>query len=516
MTPRTGRLSDQSEPAQGDASSNTLDAAASPVADADGNAADGNAAEQLVDDPQGTLLWASPTAGAPLSLAYMPAGVQCLVHLRPALVAAHPEGEKVLAALGPWGQDAAARLKELTTADFAEVESVLVGVVPNKAAELDASLRVTLRAPWTAAELAQRLPSGRDAIHAEQPYRVVGDRAYFLPQADARTLVVCPAELAAELIDSAGEAPPATRDLERLVEHSDDGRAATVIVAPKFLHASGSRLLADDAAPLRDALQLLVANDATAVAISAHWDDNFFLELLAVPALNVPPRTLAVKLRKRIEATPDQVEEQILAAPWHPYGRKVLARFPAMLRKLAGYSRHGDEDQLALVRAYLPPIAGHNLLMGAELLLTQPQGDQANVAAAPAPAPAATLEERLAKPTSLVFTKESLQRALELLAADIGVEIRIAGGDLQVDGITKNQSLGLELRDQPAADILLEILRRANPDRTATGPADPKQNLVYVIEPAAADGPGRITVTTRAAVEKRGGPLPAVFVGAPP
>ena len=49
--------------------------------------------------------------------------------------------------------------------------------------------------------------------------------------------------------------------------------------------------------------------------------------------------------------------------------------------------------------------------------------------------------------------------------------------------MTQNQTLALELRDKPAGEILVEILRRANPDRTATGPADPRQKLVYVVEP---------------------------------
>jgi hypothetical protein len=434
--------------------------------------------------------------------------------VRPALIAAHPEGEKVIAALGPWGRRALARLRELAGAELAELDAVLVGVVPNAESALDLCLRAELKSPWDAAQLERRFPDGRESAHGGQAFRTIGDRAVYLADG-GRVLVNAPAALVPALVDAAGP-PPLGRDLERLVEHSDAERAATVILQPKFLHASGHTLLAAEAAPLRDALQLLVANDATAVALSAHWDDNFFAELRAVPALNVPSRTLAVKLRQRVDAAPDQIEEQILAEPWSPYGRKILARFPAMLRKLAGYARHGDDDRLALVRAYLPPVAGHNLLMAAELLLTQPRASAAVAATPQAPAtPPATLEERLARPTTLAFAKESLERALELLAADLGVEITIAGGDLQLDGITKNQSLGLELRDRPAGEILLEILLRANPDRTATGPADAKQKLVYVVEPAAG-GRGRIIVTTRAAAEKRGDPLPGVFVGASP
>ena len=114
-----------------------------------------------------------------------------------------------------------------------------------------------------------------------------------------------------------------------------------------------------------------------------------------------------------------------------------------------------------------------------------------------------TLEEKLASITSLVLPKETLEQSLRLLAEDIGVDIEILGQDLQLAGITKNQSLGIDLRDQPAKKILLEILLRANPDRTATGPADPRQMLVYIIK-LSEEGSRRIFVTTRTAAAARG------------
>jgi hypothetical protein len=158
-------------------------------------------------------------------------------------------------------------------------------------------------------------------------------------------------------------------------------------------------------------------------------------------------------------------------------------------------------------------MAGHNLLMAAELLLTQPRaGESLPAVESPGDLKPSTIHERLAAATSLSFSKDSLERALELLAEDIEVEIILQGADLQLDGITKNQSLALDLRNRPAGEILLEILLRANPDRTATGPADPRQKLVYVIQPGQAGGLGRIIVTTRTATEKREDRLPDVFL----
>ncbi|MBA3480985.1 MAG: hypothetical protein H0T51_04125, partial [Pirellulales bacterium] len=398
-------------------------------------------------------------------------------------------------------------------AELAEIDSLLVAVIVTPDGKLDASLRAEFLASVTDDKLASSFPSGESTKHGETTYRVVNNRAYIISPSDDNTLIVCPASLAAELIDTAGEAPPLVRDIESLAEHADADRALTVIVAPKFLEASGNELLVAEAAPLRDALHWLLGTDATAMALSAHWNDNFFVELRATPALNVPPRRLAAKLRERIADAPDAIEETVLASPWHPHGRKVLARFPGMLRALSRYSRAGEDDRQALVRAYLPPMAGHNLLMAAELLLTQPRSGEVAAATGPsAPTKPVTLEDRLARVTSLSFPKDSLERSLELLAEDAGVEITIQGADLQLDGITKNQSLALDLRDRPVSEILLEILLKANPERTATGPADARQKLVYVVDPGPGGGPGRIIVTTRTAAEKRGDRLPDVFL----
>jgi len=83
-----------------------------------------------------------------------------------------------------------------------------------------------------------------------------------------------------------------------------------------------------------------------------------------------------------------------------------------------------------------------------------------------------------------------------MIADEIGTPMDIIGPDLQLEGITKNQSFGLDARDKPAREVLMDILAKANPDG----------KLVYIVRPE--DGVETILVTTRAAVEKRGDKLP--------
>jgi hypothetical protein len=476
--------------------------------------------EQTVDDPDGRMLWASPTQGTAISLAYVPTGTLCLLYLRPAQLAAHSEGEKVLAALGPWGVQSRTQFETLAGAKLDEMDAALVSLIVARDGSIDATLRVQLIVPWNEAELTQRFPQARKQTQGEQTYLVDGKRAWILAPGDGGSrgvLVACPASLVKELIASEGVAPLLARDIEALVATSDADRSATAIVGAKFLAASGTHLMEGEAEPLRDAIATLLGDDATAASLSVHWGDAFFAELRAAPALTVPSRWLATTLQARIAEGAADVDVAIDAGTWSEYGRAVLTRVPAMVEKLAQMSRRGEVDKQAVVRAYLPTVAGHNLLMGAELLLTQSESKSKGHAhedesMAHKKDGRRTVEERLAKVTSLAFPKETLQRALELLAEDVGVAIEIDGAALRAEGITQNQSFALAERERSAEAILVAILRLANPDRSATGPADPRQKLVYVVDRTAAGG-GRMIVTTRAAAAERGQTLPRTFGG---
>jgi len=156
-------------------------------------------------------------------------------------------------------------------------------------------------------------------------------------------------------------------------------------------------------------------------------------------------------------------------------------------------------------------------LMGAELALaesaapaTSSNGSAANVAARAGhnvnSAPGESVAQKLKRLTTLSFPNENLEKALNLLADDIQVKVEILGGDLQLDGITKNQPIrDLDEKNKPAEEILRTIMRKANPDG----------KLVYVIKTPPSGGDEELLITTRAAVAKRGDKLPPELVAAP-
>ncbi len=465
----------------------------------------------LIDD-DGQTLWTSPTHGQRLNLAYLPPGSQIIFALRPAALAAHPEGVKVVTALGPLGKRGVEWSKQMTGMALRDIDQLLVGSQAASDGTWNVSLVVRTKAAIDAAQIASKFPEGEKRDQSGQEVWVSGDRAYYVPSdGDGHTFVAAPAAAIGEIIDLGNNPPPLRRDVERLLAHTDADRQATLIVAPGFLFGDGSTIFSGEMARLRGPLFWFLGDGLSAVSLSMNWDDNFFLELLAMPTLDTPPDRAAKQLAERVAQLPELVEDYAVRLNADPYSRRVVARLPEMVRKLVTYTRSGAEDDQAVLRCYLPAVAGHNLLMGTELTLAQPAGDQPAIAEATPPSKPQTIDELLKRPTTLRFTKDTLEAALNQLGQDVGVEIVILGKDLQLDGITKNQSLGIDLENKPAEEILVEILRRANPDKAATGPSDARQKLVYVIGPKATGGPDVILVTTRAQVKVRGNQLPSVF-----
>ena len=182
-----------------------------------------------------------------------------------------------------------------------------------------------------------------------------------------------------------------------------------------------------------------------------------------------------------------------------------------MLRTVFTYTRSGEEDRQSVLRCYLPLAAGHNLALAGQLMALEISRREVPLASTSGGQEPASVEEKLAIVTSLHFDRETLESALAQLAADVDLSIELAGSDLELSGITKNQSFSLDLRNRPAREILVEILRAANPDKSATGPADERQNLVFTVRRSEAGGPDVLIVTTRSAARARGDRIASPF-----
>ena len=489
------------------------------------------ARQVVVDDPD--LPWAAPTEGPRPRLAYLVPGSQLVLLARPADLLGGDEGRRFVESLGPQAAAGLAALAAFCGCEPADIELVQAGwqaggieqvlggyvvrLVEGREIPTDEAARRKAWGPTTAAQVEG------ETIHKGKPF------SFWVPSTEKnRVLVVAPEAAAAgeagglpgaaearetllvQVVRQAVAARGAAADamlaelpleLEQVVGMLDEKRHLTVFGSPHYLLTQGRVVLAGPLAKLAKPLESLFGDALQAAALSAHFADDCYLELDAVATRDVPPKELVGELAERVNELPDAVELYCAALNPSPYGRVLVLRLPTMLRTVIDQMRSGAEGKGVVLNAYLPRQAGHNLALATELALAQTPG-AAVVATGPAPpaagaaavpaGPLGKLEQKI----TLVFAKDTLEKSIQMIADEIGTPMDIIGPDLQLEGITKNQSFGLDARDKSAREVLLEILAKANPDG----------KLVYIVREE--DGVETILVTTRAAVQKRGDKLP--------
>lgn len=499
---------------------------------------------RAIDEP----LWQSPTAGKPLNLAYLPAGVQMVIALRPADLLAHPEAARLLdpRTLGPVSDWFTKDLPAIAGQPLANIDQAIIGLldgdlIDGKPGPPRVTLVVQLRAGVPENQLVQAWGGPADAKVADRKLFEREGRAWYLPHKDdTRTIVVGPASEIRQ-VAAHGDAPPALqRELEGLLASSDELRQVTILFAPRYLFTSGRALLAGPAERLKNPLDWFFSGHEASVPadrppttdttsaemkpadknveleaegldlakgamLSLHLSENLFAELRVAPDLARGLPIIAGEYQQRVKATPKRVDLFIRSLALSPYSYDVLWQFPRMIEQAENYTRVGFDGRQVVLRMVLPAVATHNLALGTRLALLENRRDgkaaiaAAGQTAAAAPAAPPTVAERLKRRISLVFPANTLEKAVQLLSEDLGVPIVIQGADLQLEGITKNQTLrDLNERDQPAGEILRKVMLMAN----ANG------KLVYVVKVKEGGGEESLVITTRAAAAKRGDKLP--------
>ena len=538
----TGQVEAEGEPAAAEA-----DLAQAPIS-SDSQLATPNSAPRTLTAGETVVgleeaMWASPTRGLPLDLKYVAPGADLLIALRPADLLRHPEAEKLLdgRTTGFLGKFVSADLKALLHGPLSDVAQVVVAVLDSPDGNPRWALVATFASPRSEETLLKTWgdpePREKDGVKFFQK----GDRAYYLPEAalPLSIVVIGPAEVIVdEVIPAGGNPPPLGREMEALLAASDADRLLTVLAAPSVLATGGRAWLPGNAARLRGPLEWFFSGNgpdavadqdaaagrerdtASSIDLSSHgWpkavlasahltESDLFAELRIYTEPNQNVAAAAREYRERVSRLPKRISEHIRSLALSDYSRDVLFDFPLMVEQCERFTVVGTDRRQVVLRAYLPSVAAHNLALGTHLALLEPP--RLSAAATPEagqalPADAEPLVRRLDRVTSLVYDRVTLEKSLQQLGEDIGARVVILGTDLQTEGITQNQSFGLEERDQPAREILRKIMIRANPDG----------KLVYVIKPPPGGSEEALYITTRAAARQRGDSLPAEFVEQP-
>ncbi|MFM7035192.1 MAG: serine/threonine protein kinase [Planctomycetia bacterium] len=474
-----------------------------------------NSPAAAIDDP--ARPWLSPTSGGPPALVHLPPGSQLILLARPSEIVADEDGRLFLDALGPYAGRAIESVQQLCGCGLDGIEELQAGWQAGGPGEVIGGYAIRLRDPADADAIVSRIDAAEPESRGNETLHVGRTRAVWMPSSGRNHIVVCGHEkLVREVFEADAKAGPAgdgeqprlvlPRDMETLAGMLDGSRHATLFGSPHDLRTEARDMLTGPLEPLVEPLGVFFGDSVRAAALSIHFGENFYIELDAVETVNEPARVMTKNLRKKIDSMAVAVEDWITGLVGARYGRKLINRLPVMVKFLAAQARVGAEGKGVVMNAYLPRHAGHNLALAAELALAQAGAPGATAAAAPPPAAGGGegARQKLQKKTSLSFKSDTLEQSIKLLEEDIGLRIEILGGDLKLDGITKNNSFALDENDKPAEEILRVILLKANPDG----------KLVYVIR-GAGEGDS-VVVTTRAQAAERGDTLPPVFESTAP
>jgi hypothetical protein len=508
MSSGVDRLTEQAEDAGASGNGNdTSGAAENGEIDPSRRTASNDQRIAPADGEDAAPLWMSPTSGKPMSWAYLPPQAEIVLTVRPRQLLNHSEGKRLGAAMGPRGALIQAAAEEAIGMPLHEVEQLTVAWTKTGG-------------KWHAAYVVRPTESGTEAqpnqwnrfekaTHGDATYYVSGERAYFASEVDGKLFVVADSAQIRELIDAGEKSVPLWREMAQLVRASDADRMCTLVFSKNALIVEAEAAFVEqDLAELHDAIAGLFPEEYRGASISLHLDEDFYVELQLVPDPQTSNAPEFVRVfRDRIERLPLNVEDYVSRIGLDPYGGRVLIRLGAMARFVEQQLRLGAESDRVVLNAYLPAIAAHNLALGTELALVQQHPTAAARPTEQSDSPTGggnslSVAERLRRPITVVQTGDTLERALDTISAEIGIPIKISGGDFVSEGITRNNRFDLDIRDTAAEEAIVAALLKASP----------QGKLVYVVRPEAG-GEASILVTTRAAALKRGEALPSIFGG---
>ena len=480
---------------------------------------------QLVVENNSEVVWESPTGALPLDIGLMPAAPDFIFALRPQRLQENPQAQLLLRALGPQLPALAKSLTALTGIPLTEIERLVISLHVKQVGKYEAVALVELADPITQEQLWEQLGKPKVEDDAEQGLRkfeLDQYTIYFEPTGEETitTFGFGTRDFLAQSLDSLGPLV-AGRGVGKLVDRSDRDRDITVIFRKAaLLSEEGRWLFAGTPAELRRPLDLFLDDRMEAIKISLHFDQGSYWEWMSEQTTEMSNQELREWLPENLASFRDEITTHVSQIPTHPYWSKVQQQFDNMIVELVREVRVSIEPGGVVANCWLPESAPHNLVAAGELVMNGPMFSSSTADVTEGPADLTAL---LNTPRDLVVTSDpdliNLLRDIEQEVRDdfpnlpFDFRIRLLGNDLAIAGITQNQRPGkVDIKQKPLGDILAQIMLQANPDKSATSPADPNCKLIYIIGDDPDDPTQKaVLVTTREAAENRKQPLPVVF-----
>lgn len=489
---------------------------------------------ELVQDDR--LLWASPwpATASPPPLDLVTPGAQVIVALRPSELLRSDSAADWRGWFGPELEPLLQSLQQRCGVPPEQIQRLVVSLLPGRDGEPSISLAVWLAEPVDRDTLLQRwnVEASRTA-DGQTIYSGDGADAYFIAGNSTGEQVVAAFAVGSvehmRLVAEGGGGPiPLPRSLELAWGQSSDQADVVALVSPNFLFADGRGLLQRYAPNAIATLRDLLIPDVTAALVMLDTTEAWYGELRLVPGGAASPAALLRTLQTRTTELPGLGETFVVQHDVPASWRALAIRLPQYLRAIEEQTRFGISQTLPTANFYLPAEAAPQVALASLLALSSGGATVAVGGSTAGAMPGATnapvplsIDQLLNTPLSISFDQESLETAIAMIGEEFvrtlpegapRLQLTIIGGDLEKSGITQNQQIrDFQMRDIPLRKVLTQLVLGANPDKTATGPADPKQSLIWVVDPAATPETPALLITTRPQAEAKGYTLPQEF-----
>ncbi|MDC0295365.1 protein kinase [bacterium] len=483
---------------------------------------------QIIEDD--SLLFAPPygTDSPTVPLSLLPPGPSVILSLRLSEFLKHPLADDLISGVSTGAEGMLEQAVERLKADATNVKRLTISLYSGEAGWPEVSIAVELNEPVDSTELIELL-GVEEARTRENQKIFVGDQdgsdAYYWNVDQESGLVsayaVGTVPRISEVASLEGGEIPLPRTSQALWSSTSVDSDFIVLFTPNFLFADGRAMLTTAMPELVGPLKRFTQPDINAglITIKLNGDESVFIESRFAPSGGISEAALMNKVNTTVSSWPNWANEFILESVPDSSWRLLASRMPQMMEYLLARVRFGLSDNAVVANAYLPQNAFPQVFFAGLLAMNTPSSGDASSTTV-APVEMLSVEQMLDLEMTVSFDQESLEFALEAIsnAFQEGLpdgnqmpKARIVGGDLELMGITQNQQVrDFSKSEQSLRAVLTDLVVQANPDKSATGPSDIKQSLIWVIAESDS-GESEILITTRQAAERESYKLPEEF-----
>ena len=438
--------------------------------------------------------------GDPITLALVPDGARILIHLRPADLWQAGSAEEVRACLGPLGVWLETTIKNRCLLEPAMIDEVLFSLIPISRDAFDVAVVVHCKNDLKRSELIDKFDG--ELVDKPREHYVGKERAWLV--FDNRTFASAPKSMAQSLAESA-DAPSVTSDgIQAVLSMTDRKRHFAIVCDLEDVRLGVNTLAPENARRFLEGVVDFFGDDVESLCWSLNLGDseganNLRSEVFVRNKLSRSPPKLQADLKKKLSQLPAEMLELVrLTHPKKIGEKKVVGRFPIMTKIVERSAKFDNAHRLVSMKVELPERAGPNLALGTLLTWNQTTLPDFGTSSKPAaPVVAQTnlpekIADRLKKKITVEYKRDFMYKAIEFIAEETSVQIKIDGPGLKEVGLTQNIYQTFAMENVPATAVLYKIVVEGSMDKG-------KPQLVLIVD----ENSKTATITSVPTAEKK-------------